>query len=79
MDAGNRIIYFLMSKVYYLNTHFHSKALRQNKTCVCVCVWGGVIASNRGRKCDTLLSDRGRFENGDGPHPELVQSIANRM
>ena len=41
--------------------------------CVCVCVCGGggvAIASNRGRKCDTLLSDRGRFENGDGPHPE---------
>ena len=41
--------------------------------CVCVCVLGGggvVITSNRGRKCDTLLSDRGRFENGDGPHPE---------
>ena len=39
---------------------------------VCVCGGGGgvVIASNRGRKCDTLLSDRRRFENGDGPHPE---------
>ena len=36
----------------------------------CVCVCGFVIASNWGRKCDTLLSDRGRFENGDGPHPE---------
>ena len=35
---------------------------------LCVCVF--VIASNRGRKCDTLLSDRGCFENGDGPHPE---------
>ena len=23
-----------------------------------------------GRKCNTLLSDRGRFENEDGPHPE---------
>ena len=36
---------------------------------VCVCVCGFVIASNRGHKCDTL-SDWGRFENGDGPHPE---------
>ena len=38
---------------------------------MCVCVWVGgfVIAFNRGRKCDTLHSDRGRFENGDGPHP----------
>ena len=33
--------------------------------CVCVCTF--VISSNRGRKCDTLLSDRGRFENGDDP------------
>ena len=38
--------------------------------CVCVCVCGVVIPSNRGRKCDTLHSDRGRFENGEGPHPE---------
>ena len=38
--------------------------------CVCVCVCEFVIASNWGCKCDTLHSDRGRFENGDGPHPE---------
>ena len=48
--------------------------------CVCACVCAFVISSNRGRKCDTLHSDRRRSENGDGPRPwELVQSVANKM
>ena len=48
--------------------------------CLFVYVCGFVIASNRGHKWDTLLSDRGCFETRDGPPPwELVQSIANQM
>ena len=55
--------------VWHLSTQpLHTLLQTEGDLCVCVC--GFVIASNRGHKYDTLLSDRGRFENGDGPHPE---------
>ena len=54
-----------------MNRLFSETAIHSS-VCLCVCVreCEFVIASNRGCKCDTLHSDRGRFENGDGPHPE---------
>ena len=58
----------MVKKTYLIKSNIaHSCII---SVCVCVCVCGFVIASNQGRKCDTLLSDRGRLKHGDGPHPE---------
>ena len=66
----NRYESSLLQRCTYVYCIYYTCVLPCVCVCVCVCVLGFLIPSNRGRKCDTLHSDRGRFENGDDPHPE---------